>query len=256
MNPLLTPTQHQTALDDRGTGHPFLLLHGGGGPQSVAPLAHALAATGRARVLTPTHPGFDGTPRPADCATAADLAVRYHALLAESGLSGVTVVGSSFGGWIAAEMALRAADLVRSAVLVNAVGIAVDDHPITDVAGMPLDRLADLSYHDPERFRVDPSTLPPERRAAIAANQAALAAYAGEPYMHDPGLRARLSAVAIPVHVLWGESDGIVDLDYGRAYARAIPTADFRVIPGAGHLPHVEQPELVRDLVLAAAPAR
>ena len=45
-------------VDDRGEGRPFLLLHGGGGPQTVAGFAELLATQGPARVITPVHPGF------------------------------------------------------------------------------------------------------------------------------------------------------------------------------------------------------
>ena len=48
-------------IDDRGEGRPFLLLHGGGGPQTVAHFAELLATKEPARVITPTHPGFGGT---------------------------------------------------------------------------------------------------------------------------------------------------------------------------------------------------
>src|SRR5205823_12613139 len=95
----------QVSFTDRGQGRPFLLLHGGGGPQTVAAFGDLLAAERSARVITPTHPGFAGTPRPEALRSVADLAALYLSLLAELDLSGVTVVGNSIGGWIAAEMA-------------------------------------------------------------------------------------------------------------------------------------------------------
>ena len=52
------------SVSDRGDGRPFLLLHGGAGPQSVLGFADLLASERPARVLVPTHPGFGGTPRP------------------------------------------------------------------------------------------------------------------------------------------------------------------------------------------------
>ena len=54
----------EVSISDRGQGHPFLLLHGGAGPQSVTAFADQLAAARHARVLVPAHPGFSGTPRP------------------------------------------------------------------------------------------------------------------------------------------------------------------------------------------------
>src|SRR5215469_2751273 len=83
---------------DRGTGHPFLLLHGGGGPQSVTGFADQLAGAGPARVVTPVHPGFAGTPRPAGLNSITGLARLYVSLLDGLGLDGVTVVGNSIGG--------------------------------------------------------------------------------------------------------------------------------------------------------------
>ena len=52
------------SLTEHGSGRPFLLLHGGAGPQSVDGFADLLAAEEPARVLVPTHPGFGGTPAP------------------------------------------------------------------------------------------------------------------------------------------------------------------------------------------------
>src|SRR5580692_7929706 len=93
-------------LTERGDGRPFLLLHGGAGPQSVDGFADLMAETHQVRVLTPIHPGFAGTPRPASLTSPAGLAALYFELLERLDLEGVTVIGNSMGGWMAAEMAL------------------------------------------------------------------------------------------------------------------------------------------------------
>jgi pimeloyl-ACP methyl ester carboxylesterase len=67
--------------------------------------------------------------------------------------------------------------------------------------------------------------------------------YLWEPYAHSPKLRRRLRRIDVPVLVLWGESDGLVTPDYGRAFAAAIPNAEFHIIEGAGHVPQLEQPQ-------------
>ena len=54
----------EVTVTERGQGRPFLLLHGGAGPQSVTGFADLLAKTGDARVITPTHPGFGAPPAP------------------------------------------------------------------------------------------------------------------------------------------------------------------------------------------------
>src|SRR6185312_12610123 len=77
---------------DQGSGRALLLLHGGGGPQTVTPFAERLASVQPARVITPTHPGFAGTPRPEWLTTVRGLARLYTQLLDELDLSDVIVV--------------------------------------------------------------------------------------------------------------------------------------------------------------------
>ena len=245
----------EVSISDRGQGHPFLLLHGGAGPQSVTAFADQLAAARHARVLVPAHPGFSGTPRPESLHTIRRLAAVYIALLDELGLDDVTVAGNSIGGWIAAEMALAGSPRISSLVIIDAVGIEVPGHPVADFFSLTFPQIAELSYHDPERFRIDPETLPPAARAELAGNRAALAVYAGQPSMTDPGLRSRLAAISLPALVLWGDSDGIAGPGYGRAYAGAIPTARFHLLAGTGHLPQIENPGPLIEVIWAFAGA-
>lgn len=239
------------AVEDQGSGRPYLLLHGGFGPRSMVGLAGALASTGR--TILPTHPGFDGRPRPSWFHRIDDLALAYLTLLERLGLDDTVLVGNSVGGWIAAEMGLRASPRVAAVVLINAVGLAptpggdgiVDPAPLA-----PAERSA-LSFHDPARYAVTPAG--PEALATMAANQQALRAYAGEPFMHDPGLRARLPDLKLPTLVLWGESDRIVTPTYGRQFSDAIPDARFELVSQAGHFPQIEQLNEVVALIKGLA---
>ena len=163
------------SVSDRGDGQTFLLLHGGAGPQSVLGFADLLASERPARVLVPTHPGFSGTPRPESLHTVRGIAAVYVALLDELDLTEVTVIGNSIGGWIAAEMALLGSDRISRMIIVDGVGIEVPGHPVADFFNLTFPQIAQLSYHDPERFRIDPDALPPAAKAEIAGNRAALA---------------------------------------------------------------------------------
>lgn len=238
---------------ESGTGQPVLLLHGGAGPFSVAGFAKLMTAAGY-RVIVPVHPGFDGTPRPSELTTIAGLAAVYASLLRELDLTDVCVIGNSIGGWIAAELALveSAADDSRasSVVLVDAAGLSIDGAPVPDFFGLTLDQVAELSYFNPDAFRIDPAALPAERAAAMTANRAALLEYAGTA-MSDPGLRDRLKAITMPVLVVWGAADRMIPIEHGRAYADGIPGARLQVITQAGHLPQMETP----DELLAAVQA-
>jgi pimeloyl-ACP methyl ester carboxylesterase len=234
-------------VTEHGEGRPFLLLHGGAGPQSVDGFAALLAAKEPARVLVPTHPGFGGTPRPDGLDSMRALARVYTQLLDDLGLTGVTVIGNSIGGWIAAEIALLASPRVSGVVLVDAAGLVISDHPVPDFFSLTMDQVADLSYYRPDAFRLDVDHMPPAARAAMAGNRAALAVYGG-PAMADPGLLDRLPSVTVPVLVIWGEADRMIPVEHGRAYAKAIPNARFLLLPEAGHLPQLEAP----DRLLAA----
>jgi pimeloyl-ACP methyl ester carboxylesterase len=239
---------HEITLTDQGTGHPVLLLHGGAGPASVTAFAERLASD-ETRVLVPAHPGFGGTPRHESLTTIRELASIYIGLLDELDLHGVTVIGNSIGGWIAAEMAVAGSPRLAGVVLVDAVGIEVPGHPVADFFSLTLPQVAELSYHDPVRFRIDPAALPPAAQREMAGNRAALSVYAGEPSMVDPTLRTRLAGVTAPALVVWGDSDRIVDPDYGRAYADAIPGATFLLLNQTGHLPQLENPDELEKAV-------
>jgi len=214
-------------VTEQGAGRPVLLLHGGGGPLTVAAFADLLAQSSNVRVLTPTHPGFGGTPRPDGLNTVRALAALYVAFVEQAGLSDVTVIGNSIGGWIAAEIGLLGSTRITRIVLVDAVGIDVPGHPVIDFFSLPISEIADYSYHQPDRFRIDPSSMPAAQRDAMAGNREALAVYAGKSSMTDSSLSGRLAGSTVPTLVVWGESDRIVDPEYGRAYAAAIPGARF-----------------------------
>jgi pimeloyl-ACP methyl ester carboxylesterase len=238
----------EVSVTDKGEGHPILLLHGGGGPLTVNGFADLLVAQRPARVITPTHPGFGGTPRPDSLATVSGLAALYVALLAELDLRDVTVIGNSIGGWIAAEMALLDTNRISSFVLVDAVAIEVPGHPIADFFSLTPKQVAEFSYHDPDRFGIDPSKLSPEALKVMADNRATLTVYGGTS-MNDPSLAERLAGVTTPTLVVWGDSDHIADADYGRAFADAIPGARFQLLRDTGHLPQIETPEQLLDAV-------
>ncbi len=241
------PANHQVelAVEEYGSGQPFLLLHGGAGPQSMTGFAQRLATSEAAQVIVPTHPGFGGTNRPDWVNTMGTLAQIYVALIERLDLHNVVVVGSSMGGWIAAEMALLNSPRIRNFVLMDAVGIAVEGQSIADVFSLTMDELASLSYHNPTAFRIDMSALTDVQKRLMAANRQALAVYGGQPSMIDPTLASRLSAVTTPTLVLWGASDRVVTPDYGRAFAAAIPTATFQLLSNVGHLPQIEAPDQV-----------
>jgi pimeloyl-ACP methyl ester carboxylesterase len=230
--------------DERGSGRPVVLLHGGAGPISVAGFADLLAEATGTRVIVPTHPGFGGTPRPESLTTIGGLAEVYAGLLDALDLQDATVIGNSMGGWVAAELALRGSARLGRFALVDSVGIEVEGHPVA--GSLAPAQLAEYSWYDPSKApSLDPSKLPPAAQAIFAGNRAALALYGGA--MTDPTLAGRLASVDVPALVLWGEADRIADPDYGRAFAAAIPGARFELLLRTGHVPQMETPDVLLE---------
>jgi pimeloyl-ACP methyl ester carboxylesterase len=233
----LSVTVEKRGARDRAA---VLMLHGGGGPRSVAGFAAALAE--QTYVITPTHPGFDGTPRPDWVDSMADLADAYLDLIEKLGLRIVVVVGSSFGGWIAAEMALRDTR-GRIAGVIMSAGVGIAPQPpleIADPTKVPPAEFMQMAFHNPD-LRPNLAALSEEQRAATAANLRTTAVYTAS-RMYDPKLHHRLHRITAPVLVLAGEQDGVVPLEYSRAFAGAFPRSRFVPISNAAHFPHLEQP--------------
>jgi pimeloyl-ACP methyl ester carboxylesterase len=244
---MTTTLPHDLPVLETGdqTARTALVLHGGGGPQTVAPIVGHLAAT--MHVLAPTHPGWNGTRRPDAIASVADLAAAYLEHLVERGERDVVVVGSSIGGWIALEMAIQAAaddryaGVVGAVVDIDGVGAVIEGEPIADFFALDARGLAEAAWHDPERGYLDPAGFTDEQRANQQSNGQTMAVVAG-PGMSDPTLLGRLAAVTVPTLVVYGASDRVVTPAYGRAVAAAVPGARFAVVAEAGHLPHLEAP--------------
>lgn len=228
----------------RGTGRPLLLLHGFQPVDPAAPFLEGLAR--HMEVIAPSHPGFGASTRPADFETVYDLTHLYLEVLDTLSHEQVTLVGLSFGGWLAAEVAVKACHRIDRLVLVDALGIKVSGRETPDVLDVfnthPLD-VERRTWHAPERWAPDYDEMSDDQLVARAGNWAALCLYGWHPYMHNPRLRRWLRRITRPTLVLWGASDGIVTPSYGRAYSELIPGSRFEVVPEAGHHPEIEQPE-------------
>jgi pimeloyl-ACP methyl ester carboxylesterase len=235
---------------ERGAGRPLLFLHPGIGIEPDAPVLERLAA--RYRVLAPTHPGFGRSELPNGFDKVDDLAYFYLDLLDQLDLSDVVVAGVSFGGWIAAEIAIKSTARLSHLVLANTIGIKVggrEQRDIVDIYALTEDELLKLTYHDPAAGKRDYKAMPDADVKAASRNREALARYAWSPYMHDPKLKGRLHRIDVPTLLLWGMSDRVLSEAYGRAFCAAIPGARFEPIERAGHFPHVEQPEQFADRI-------
>jgi len=166
----------------------------------------------------------------------------------------VTLMGLSFGGWLAAEIAATCPHRLDKLVLVGAVGIKVSDRETPDILDLFNTAPAVVErrrWHDPAKWAPDYDAMSDDALVAHARNRDALCLYAWDPYMHNPRLKRWLPRIAVPTLALWGASDGVVKPAYGRAYSALIPGARFEVIEAAGHHPEIEQSVAFAERVVA-----
>ena len=236
---------------DRGKGRPLVFLHSAEGIAECEPFFSCIETS--TRLIATSHPGFGRTDLPAPFCTIDDLAYFYLDLFDKLQLRDAILVGASFGGWIAAEIAVRSTAHLSHLILVDALGIRVSkdetEVEIQDVFTLHPVELERRKFVDPAKWKRNHSELSDDVLSIIARNRESSALFGWSPYMYNPLLMRWLHRINVPTLVLWGEHDGIASVDYGRSYAAAIPDARFDLVPDAAHLPHLEQPARFATLV-------
>jgi pimeloyl-ACP methyl ester carboxylesterase len=229
-----------------GGAQPLVFLHGAGGHTGWMAFLEELSQ--RFAVYAPEHPGFGQSDDPSWLDGVGDLAYFYLDFLKTLGLERVHLVGTSLGGWIAAEMAVRDTARLASLTLVGAVGITAQGETIPDIFRMPVEENLRRFYADQERAARRVGDVAKADMRLVAKNQATVTRLAYWPRFYNPDLGKWLHRVDVPTLLIWGAEDGLVPPKFGEAYRSLIPGAKLAVLPAAGHAPFDEQ----REAFLAA----
>jgi pimeloyl-ACP methyl ester carboxylesterase len=233
-----------------GEGPPLLFLHGAGGGGRWLPFQEELGR--RFTVHFPSHPGHGGSPAAEWIEHISDLAFHYLDLLDALGLERVHLVGASFGGWIAAEIAVMASARLHSLVLIDPVGIKVEGWIYPFLFGMDLPQLVGTVFHNPSAaLALAPRDQSIDTLVELYRQSAALARVAWNPYLYNPLLRRRLGRITAPTLLCWGRHDRVAPPSCADAWAREIPGAELRTFEESGHVPHLEEPGAVAAAVAA-----
>jgi pimeloyl-ACP methyl ester carboxylesterase len=223
-----------------GAGPPLIFLHGASGHVGWLPFLDTLAH--RFDVIAPEHPGFGVSDDPAWLDQPSDLAYFYLDLMAQLRLERVHLMGTSLGGWVAAELAVRNTAQLAGLTLVCAVGIAADGGAMDDIFRMSAEDNARRFYFDPARAQRRLDNLKSADTRVLLRNRSTVVRLA-YPHFVNPQLAKWLHRIDVPTLLIWGENDGLVPPRFGEAYRRLIPNAELVVIPQAGHAPFEEQPD-------------
>jgi len=231
-----------------GQGEPLLFLHGAAGAQRWLPFMETLAQSHD--VIVPEHPGFGGSDMPDWLDNVTDLAHFYRDLMDHLGLDRVHLVGTSLGGWIAAELASCSCEQLQSLTLVAPAGLSVAGVHRPDMFMWSPEELSRKLFHDPELAKAAPMPRTDDELLRALKNRLTTAKLGWSTRMHNPHLRKWLHRIKVPCLIIWGDDDQVLPVAYGPAYRDLIPSSRLEIFAQCGHLPHVEKaPEFCRKLL-------
>ena len=237
-----------------GRGTPLLFLHGLDGVEGAAGLLRELARD--FTVFAPSHPGFGSSARPARFDRVDDLGYFYLDMMDLLRLDEPVVVGTSFGGWVAAETLVKEPARASRLVLVSPLGLPTADRRKQYVADIFMLSRQELGA----RMQVGPAgpgsdmgvltKLPEAQIKRLMRNDEAASLYGWTPYMANPKLADRTHRIIAPTLVVWGAEDAIVTTPYQEAWRDALPLAEVETFARAGHRLHADQPEALASRIL------
>ena len=232
----------KTFLLRGGKGKPVLFLHGARGGGNWLPFMAKLAASHE--VIAPEHPGFGRSDTPDWWDNIHDAAYFYLDLIKALKLEDVHLVGSSLGGWIAAEIAVRSTAKLASLTLIGSAGLHIKGLARPDTFLWTPEEGIQALFHDKslaEKMLAVPVS--DEELERQMKNRFAAARLAWAPRLYDPHLHKWLHRIDVPTAIFWGKQDEYIPTAYAERFAELIPGAKVQYFDKCGHLPQVEQPD-------------
>ena len=232
-----------------GQGPALVVLHSGYGliwDESLDRLAKDFT------VYAPEHPGTsEGDPGAiSQLDNLWDLILYYYEMFDQLGLEAPPVVGHSFGGMVAAELAATNPRRVSKLVLINPLGLWRDDAPIKNYMVTPQPELDPLFFHDqnhPARKLVFMNLEEPDSIIKVSWALACTGKFIWP--IPDKGLRKRTHRITAPTLIIWGQQDGLVKPAYAEEFHKLIRGSRVEMVPNAAHMAPLEQPAAVANLV-------
>jgi len=183
----------------------------------------------------------------------------------------VTVVGHSFGGGVAMQLAYQHPHLTDRLVLVGSGGLGREVSPLLRLLALPgaeylmpigipkpvVERATDVgrflgrrnirSERLGELWRAYSSLAGAENRQAFVRTMRGVIEAGGQKV--DASDRLYLAA-RVPMMIVWGDTDGVIPVSHAHRAHRAIENSRLEILEGVGHFPHVEAPEMFVASVL------
>ncbi|MEX2365523.1 MAG: alpha/beta fold hydrolase, partial [Pseudohongiellaceae bacterium] len=227
-----------------GQGSPALFLHGANGVAGWTPMFKALA--GEVDLRVPEHPWFGHSQKSDRIATVADLALFYLDVLDTLDLKGVHLIGTSLGGWVASEIAIRNSSRLASLTLVAPAGLPAEGTaPSRFFHWEKEEAVRNLFYDQDIAERMLAQPLSPEQAQVDLKNRIATCRFAMPTNFRSRDLEHWLHRIHLPTTLIWGSDDRVFPVESMDRWTNLLPNATTTVIEQCGHLPHVEKPDEV-----------
>lgn len=250
------PVKHcnfEAKIKTAGSGPPLVYLHAAGGP-IWDPFVEGLSE--RFTVYAPHHPGTGETARDSIYAVESlwDLLLIYEEILDALALQSVPVVGTSFGGMMAFELAAHQPARISKIVALDPIGLWRDDAPVAPYMLLPPEKLVAILYKHLNSPPVQAALAMPDDPKQVAVITADLVWALGATGkfvwpIPDKGLKKRLHRVKAPALIVWGEDDALVSAIYAKEFADRIANGRVEIVKDCGHVPQVEHLEIVGPMV-------
>jgi pimeloyl-ACP methyl ester carboxylesterase len=240
-------------VQSKGSGPALVFLHGPWG-LTWDPFLDELATS--FTVLAPEHPGT--TPDTPDdiyqLDNLWDLVLCYDELFGALGLEQVAVVGHSFGGMLACELAAAYPARVRRLAVIAPLGFWRDADRVVNWMMLDPARLPGYVFRDPNGEAAGRMFGAPGDPEAAMAARVRLAWAMGTTGkfiwpIPDKGLKKRIHRLTAPTLLVWGKEDRLVPPVYADEFTRRISGARVQTVDGAGHMPHLERPGVVARMI-------
>jgi pimeloyl-ACP methyl ester carboxylesterase len=236
---------HRAKVLTAGEGTPLVFLHGAGGLK-WDPFLDELSKD--YQVFAPYFPGLGGSSgsNQLDLRNWWDLVLYYYDLFDALELDCVDLIGHSFGGMLAAELAATEVKRVKHLILICAAGLWKEELPVYPPGSSTPEEMRKVLFYDPDSSVARQTTAvsddPDERLQQLLDQQVALAETGRYMWpIPDKGLSRRLHRIKAQTCIIWGKHDRALPVDYAYEFKKGVPQAKVEVFDRSGHFPHLEQ---------------
>lgn len=242
---------------ERGEGPRIGFLAGFGGLPRWPRFLDSLAA--HYRITAPSVPGQPGALGHDRLDTPLDWILATRELLERAGLTAAPLIGASFGGALAADVAALWNHLRTPLVLVAPLGVYHESAPVTDVWAQRPGQAAALLCNDPANYLAHVSPPPdldpvPDAGERLEWEIEQVRSATAEARllwpMCDTGLEKRLPRIEAPTLVVWGDRDQVISPIYSEVFSERIGgEVERETVSGAGHLVYLDAPEALSGMI-------